>query len=66
MIERKRHPASASRRLSTDPMRIERLGVVDYDQAWDRQRRAAEARRNDDGPDVLMLRNTPRCTPRAG
>jgi lipoyl(octanoyl) transferase len=59
MIERKRHPASASRRLGTEPMRIERLGVVDYDQAWDRQRQAAEARRNGEGPDVLMLLEHP-------
>jgi hypothetical protein len=30
--------------------------VVDYDQAWDRQRQAAEARRNDDGPGVRIQR----------
>jgi lipoyl(octanoyl) transferase len=59
MMERKRHPATASRRVSTEPMRIELLGVVDYDQAWDLQRQAAEARRNDDGPDVLILLEHP-------
>lgn len=41
-------------RRSTDPVRVDRLGVVDYLAAWDVQRANAAARR-EGGDDVLML-----------
>ena len=46
-------------RRSTEPIRVDRLGLVDYQQAWDAQRRNAEARRAGTGPDVLMLLEHP-------
>ena len=38
---------------------IARLGTVDYCQAWDLQRRLAEARRRDQVPDTLLLLEHP-------
>jgi lipoyl(octanoyl) transferase len=53
-------PQSArSCRRSSDPVRIDRLGVVDYLTAWDIQRANADARRDGTGPDVLMLLEHP-------
>ncbi|GAA2553206.1 lipoyl(octanoyl) transferase LipB [Pseudonocardia hydrocarbonoxydans] len=45
----------ASCRRSTDPVRVDRTGTVDYLVAWDAQRAHAAARRDGTGPDVLML-----------
>ena len=47
--------ARASCRRGSGPVRVERLGRVDYVTAWDVQRAHAAARRDDTGPDVLML-----------
>jgi lipoyl(octanoyl) transferase len=49
----------ASCRRSADPVRVDRVGVVDYLAAWDTQRTHAAARRDDTGPDVLMLLEHP-------
>ena len=53
-----RHAVRSCRR-STEPLRIDRLGTVDYLDAWDTQRANADARRDDTGPDVLMLLEHP-------
>ncbi|MFC4950853.1 lipoyl(octanoyl) transferase LipB [Pseudonocardia sp. GCM10023141] len=45
-------------RRSSDPMRVDVLGLIDYVQAWDAQRANAAARL-DGGPDVLMLLEHP-------
>ncbi|SHK27068.1 lipoyl(octanoyl) transferase [Pseudonocardia thermophila] len=47
--------ASRSCRRSTDPVRVDRLGLVDYEVAWEIQRAHADDRREGRGPDVLML-----------
>jgi lipoyl(octanoyl) transferase len=41
------------------PLQVARLGEIDYLEAWDLQRRLAEARRNDAIPDVLLLLEHP-------
>jgi len=41
------------------PLVIARLGLVDYKEAWDLQRRLAEARRREAIPDVLLLLEHP-------
>ena len=46
-------------RRGPDPLRVDRLGTVDYRQAWDTQRAHAAARRAGTGPDVLMLLEHP-------
>jgi lipoyl(octanoyl) transferase len=46
-------------RRSTEPLRIDHLGVVDYLAAWDVQRANADARRAGTAPDVLMLLEHP-------
>ncbi|WP_345605286.1 lipoyl(octanoyl) transferase LipB [Pseudonocardia adelaidensis] len=46
-------------RSSADPLRIDRLGTVEYRAAWDVQRGNADARRAGTGPDVLMLLEHP-------
>jgi lipoyl(octanoyl) transferase len=46
-------------RRSAEPLRIDRLGTVEYRAAWDVQRANAEARRAGTGPDVLMLLEHP-------
>jgi lipoyl(octanoyl) transferase len=46
-------------RRSTEPLRIDRLGLVDYVTAWNLQRANADARRDGTGPDVLMLLEHP-------
>jgi lipoyl(octanoyl) transferase len=46
-------------RRSAEPLRVDRLGFVDYLAAWDIQRAHAEARRAGSGPDVLMLLEHP-------
>jgi lipoyl(octanoyl) transferase len=53
-----RHSGRSCRR-TTDPIRIDRLGTVDYVSAWDIQRANAAARREGTGPDVLMLLEHP-------
>lgn len=53
-----RHTGRSCRR-TTDPVRIDRLGTVDYVSAWDMQRANAAARREGTGPDVLMLLEHP-------
>jgi lipoyl(octanoyl) transferase len=52
-------PASRSCRRSAEPLRIDRLGTVEYRAAWDAQRAHADARRAGTGPDVLMLLEHP-------
>jgi lipoyl(octanoyl) transferase len=47
-------PAGAAK-----PLLLCRLGSVSYDEAWDLQRRLAEARRQDIIPDVLLLLEHP-------
>jgi lipoyl(octanoyl) transferase len=47
--------ADASCRRSSAPVRVDQLEIVDYVTAWDAQRAHALARRDDAGPDVLML-----------
>jgi lipoyl(octanoyl) transferase len=51
--------ASPSCRRTSEPVRIDRLGLVDYEVAWELQRDNAAARREDRGPDVLMLLEHP-------
>jgi lipoyl(octanoyl) transferase len=46
-------------RRGPDPLRVDRLGSVDYLAAWDTQRAHAAARRDGTGPDVLMLLEHP-------
>lgn len=46
-------------RRDTAPIRVDRLGTVDYVMAWDIQREHAAARREGTGPDVLMLLEHP-------
>ncbi len=46
-------------RRGPDPLRVDRLGTVDYLTAWDLQRAHAAARRDGAGPDVLMLLEHP-------
>ncbi|QYN32671.1 lipoyl(octanoyl) transferase LipB [Pseudonocardia sp. DSM 110487] len=46
-------------RRSAEPLRIDRLGTVEYRAAWDVQRANADARRDGTGPDVLMLLEHP-------
>lgn len=41
------------------PVRVERIGVLEYLAAWDAQRAHAQARREGTGPDVLMLLEHP-------
>jgi lipoyl(octanoyl) transferase len=48
-------PADASCRRSSEPIRVDQLEIIDYVRAWDIQRQHAAARRDDTGPDVLML-----------
>jgi lipoyl(octanoyl) transferase len=50
---------SRSCRRSADPLRVDRLGSLDYVVAWDIQRAHADARRAGSGPDVLMLLEHP-------
>ena len=45
-------------RAGTDDVRVDRLGRVEYQAAWDTQKAHAEARK-DGGPDVLMLLEPP-------
>jgi lipoyl(octanoyl) transferase len=52
-------PAPRSCRASTEPLRIDHLGTVEYRAAWDVQRANADARRAGTGPDVLMLLEHP-------
>ncbi|MEQ3550280.1 lipoyl(octanoyl) transferase LipB [Pseudonocardia nematodicida] len=46
-------------RAGTDDVRVDRLGRVEYQAAWDTQRAHAEARKAGTGPDVLMLLEHP-------
>ena len=46
-------------RKGDEPVRIDRLGTVEYLEAWDAQRVNAQARREGTGPDVLMLLEHP-------
>jgi lipoyl(octanoyl) transferase len=51
--------AHRSCRRGPDPVRVDRLGTVDYEAAWETQRAHAAARRDGTGPDVLMLLEHP-------
>jgi lipoyl(octanoyl) transferase len=42
-------------RRDAGPVRVDRIGMIEYVAAWDAQRAHAEARRAGAGPDVLML-----------
>src|ERR1700749_308761 len=42
-------------RREAGPVRVDRVGMIEYIAAWDAQRAHAEARRTGAGPDVLML-----------
>jgi lipoyl(octanoyl) transferase len=53
------HAAVRSCRRTTEPLRVDRLGTVEYRAAWDVQRANADARRAGTGPDVLMLLEHP-------
>ena len=44
------------------PCEVQRLGLVDYQQAWDEQRRLAEACREDGVPRLLLLEHPPTYT----
>lgn len=46
-------------RAATDAVRVDRLGRVEYQAAWDTQRAHAAARADGSGPDVLMLLEHP-------
>jgi lipoyl(octanoyl) transferase len=46
---------NGSCRAVTTPVRVHRLGTVDYLQAWELQRQLAAARAEGTGPDVLLL-----------
>ncbi|ALE72953.1 lipoate--protein ligase [Pseudonocardia sp. EC080625-04] len=46
-------------RAGTDPVRVDRLGRVEYLAAWDTQRAHAAARKDGAGADVLMLLEHP-------
>ena len=46
-------------RAGTDAVRVDRLGRVEYQAAWDTQRAHAAARAGSTGPDVLMLLEHP-------
>ncbi len=50
---------SSSCRASSGAIQQLRLGLVDYQTAWDQQRTHAAARAQDAGPDVLMLLEHP-------
>lgn len=51
--------ASRTCRRTDAPVRVDRLGLVDYEVAWEIQRDNAAARRDGRGPDVLMLLEHP-------
>jgi lipoyl(octanoyl) transferase len=51
--------ATSSCRHSLEPVQQLRLGLVDYQQAWDQQRAHAQACAEGTGPDVLMLLEHP-------
>jgi lipoyl(octanoyl) transferase len=51
--------ADRSCRRSSEPVRVDRLGRVEYVSAWETQRAHAAARRDGGGPDVLMLLEHP-------
>ena len=51
--------STSSCRRSTEPVEQLRLGLVDYQQAWDQQREHARASAEGTGPDVLMLLEHP-------
>ena len=46
-------------RRTDQPLRVDRLGTVEYRAAWDVQRANADSRRAGTGPDVLMLLEHP-------
>ncbi|SFM90300.1 lipoyl(octanoyl) transferase [Pseudonocardia ammonioxydans] len=46
-------------RAATDAVRVDRLGRVEYQAAWDTQRAHAAARADGSGPDVVMLLEHP-------
>ena len=48
-----------SARLSTEPVTVEHLGLIDYREAWELQRRIADERANDIGTDRLLLLEHP-------
>ena len=46
-------------REHTDPVRVQRCGVLEYEQAWQRQRDLAAARVAGNGPDTVLLLEHP-------
>ena len=59
MIGMGTYDPAGSCRASSDPVRVDQLGTVEYRTAWDIQREHAAARRDGTGPDVLMLLEHP-------
>ena len=59
MIRMGTYDPAGSCRASSDPVRVDQLGTVEYRTAWDIQREHAAARRDGTGPDVLMLLEHP-------
>jgi lipoyl(octanoyl) transferase len=51
--------STLSCRRGPEPVRVERPGLVEYLDAWERQRARAAARRDGSGPDTLLLLEHP-------
>lgn len=52
-------PADLSIRASAEPIEIQRLGLIDYQEAWDYQAELATRRANDEIPDQLLILEHP-------
>ncbi|WP_199430224.1 lipoyl(octanoyl) transferase LipB [Qaidamihabitans albus] len=51
--------ATASCRATADPVDVREIGVIDYLEAWDLQRRYVDARADGHGPDTMLLLEHP-------
>jgi lipoyl(octanoyl) transferase len=51
--------SASSCRASTEKIDVRSLGVIDYQEAWDLQRRHVTARADGEGPDTLLLLEHP-------
>lgn len=51
--------ATASARAAAEAVVVTDLGLIEYQQAWDRQRELATSRADDEGPDTLLLLEHP-------
>ena len=52
-------PADLSIRASAEPIEIQRLGLIDYQEAWDYQAELATRRASDEIPDQLLILEHP-------